>query len=118
MPFKLLYITSPNEREGRDIARYLVENKLAACVNIIPGMQSFYSWEGNVAEAKEVLLLCKTLSQNIPAIVDTVKQLSSYALPAVSALTIFGGNPDYLAWVAHESPGLDYVPVPKEDPMP
>jgi periplasmic divalent cation tolerance protein len=115
MPFKLLYITCPNETEGREIARYLVEKKLAACVNIIPGVQSFYGWEGNVADAKEVLLLCKTLSQNIPAIVDAVKQLSSYDLPAISAIPIFGGNPDYLAWIAKESPGNDFESVPHKE---
>ncbi|MBX3101533.1 MAG: divalent-cation tolerance protein CutA [Bacteroidetes bacterium] len=108
MPFKILYITSPTASEAERIARYLVDHKLAACVNILPGMQSYYSWQGATTHAEEVLMLCKTLSQNIPAIVDVVKKLHSHEIPAISAIPIFGGNPEYLAWLAQESPGLDY----------
>ena len=87
-------------KNGTRIAKALVEEKLAACVNIIPAVRSVYRWEDNVCDDPESLLWIKTKKALLPRIQERVKALHSYDLPEVIAMDITGGLPEYLEWVA------------------
>lgn len=102
---RLVYITTESKEEALRIGRVLVEEKLAACVNIINGMNSIYSWEGNIEEATECILLAKTHSSNIDALTRRVLELHNYECPCIISLTISGneGNPEYLKWLLKET---------------
>jgi len=83
------------------IARALVERRLAACVNVVPGVTSFYVWKGALTEDVEATLLVKTRRARIAAITAAMKELHPYTVPEVVALPLLGGegNPEYAAWV-------------------
>lgn len=103
MEFRLLYITAARVEEARRIGRALVEERLAACANIVPGMESIYHWQGAVVEDKEVLLVVKTRVELVEAAIARVKALHSYTCPCVVALPILTGNPAYLEWLGQET---------------
>lgn len=98
----LLYVTCANSAEANTIARTLVDERLAACVNILGPMTSIYRWEGAVAEEEEVAMLVKTRRDMTPRVTERIKTLHSYDLPCVIGLPIQGGNPDFLAWLRDE----------------
>ncbi|MFH5831439.1 divalent-cation tolerance protein CutA [Halalkalibaculum sp. DA3122] len=102
---RLVYITTKDRDEARTIGRALVEEKLAACVNIIDGMESIYRWEGNIEEAKEAILIAKTPYHNVKPLTKRVKQLHSYECPCVVSLTLTEqeGNDEYLRWLIKET---------------
>lgn len=79
----------------------LVENRLAACVNIIPSMSSIYRWEKKVECASEAILIVKTTHTQKNRLLIEVKKLHSYSMPCVLFFEVSGGNPDYLDWVNH-----------------
>lgn len=97
------YITVPDREEALRIGRVLVESRVAACVNVIGGIQSIYRWDGKVEEAAECALLAKTDSTCADAFLAKVKELHSYAVPCVVFWPVSGGNPDFLAWIAGET---------------
>lgn len=99
----VLYITVPNREEGLRIGRALVEEKLAACANVIDGLTSIFRWEGAVQEEAEALLIAKTDRTLIDAASDLVKLEHSYECPCVVALPIIGGNQDFLGWISAET---------------
>jgi len=101
---RLVYITAASTDEGATIGRALVEERLAACVNILPGMRSIYRWQGVVQTADEVVLIAKTRAPLVTGLVARVKQLHSYDVPCAVSLPILDGNPDYLRWLAEEAP--------------
>jgi periplasmic divalent cation tolerance protein len=103
MDFRLLYITAARVEEARRIGRVLVEERLVACANILPGLDSIYHWKGAVAEDKEVLLIVKTRAELVDAAIARVKALHSYTCPCVVALPILAGNPAYLEWLGQET---------------
>ncbi len=94
--------TCETETEARQIARALVEGRLAACVNIVNGMRSVYRWKGAVEEANEVLLLIKTSRTLLPEVRDAIQKIHSYELPEVIALSIVDGSDSYLEWLSAE----------------
>jgi periplasmic divalent cation tolerance protein len=98
-----VYMTAATPEEARRIGRALVEERLAACVNIIPGMTSFYRWQGNIDEGRETVLIAKTRQALVERLTARVKALHSYAVPCVVALPILGGNPDFLQWIGEET---------------
>jgi periplasmic divalent cation tolerance protein len=102
MKINLVYMTAGNREEARAIARALVEAKLAACVNIIDGMQSIYVWDGVVQDDRETVLIAKTVAGRVPQLVEKVKALHSYDCPCIVSLPVAGGNPDFLQWIAGE----------------
>lgn len=106
---RLLYVPCPDEACARDIGRKMVERRLAACANIIPKMTSIYRWEGALEEDKEALLLLKTVEPTVPELVEALRAMHPYRLPAIVAYPASGGLPAYLDWVrrgsAHRSPG-------------
>lgn len=95
----VVLITTSSTSEAQAIGRALVEGRLAACVNIIPGVRSLFWWQGKVEEQDEALLLVKSRSELLPSVIEAVKRLHSYTVPEVIALSILAGSPDYLAWI-------------------
>lgn len=100
----LLIITNcPDEETANAIALALVEAKLAACVNILPRVQSLFRWQGVVESATEIPLLIKATSANYPALEAKIRQLHPYEVPEIIALPVTHGLPAYLNWVAAET---------------
>ena len=99
----VLYITVPNREEGLRIGRALVEEKLAACANVIDGLTSIFRWEWAVQEESEALLIAKTDRNLVDAASDLVKLEHSYDCPCVVALPIIGGNQDFIGWISAET---------------
>ena len=99
-------VTVPDEDTGRRIAKALVADQLAACVNIIPGIRSVYRWEGQVCDDPEALLWIKTRKILFKKLQERILELHPYELPEIIALDISDGLPDYLAWVAREADPL------------
>jgi len=95
----IIFITASSNEEAGKIAETLVREKLAACVNIIPGVKSTYWWEGNVCQEDEVLLLAKTVNSLFPAVMDRVKSLHSYEVPEIISFPIAEGSSDYVRWI-------------------
>lgn len=92
--------TASSDEEAAKIARALVEERLAACVNLVPGVRSIYTWQGKVEDGAEVLMVIKTRRSLVAKLTARVKALHSYTVPEVIAADIVGGNPGYLAWLA------------------
>ena len=99
----MIYITASSRDEAKKIGRALVEERLAACANVIDGMESTYWWEGKLAEDREAVLILKTRADLVGALTARVKTLHSYSVPCVVALPILDGNADYLRWVGSET---------------
>jgi periplasmic divalent cation tolerance protein len=97
------YMTASSPDEARRIGRALVEARLAACVNILDRMTSFYWWQGKVEEGSEAVLIAKTTRDRLAALTAKVKSLHSYTLPCVVGLAIEGGNQDFLDWIDTET---------------
>jgi periplasmic divalent cation tolerance protein len=97
-----VYITVASAAEAETIAKALVEDRLAACVNIMPGVRSIYRWQGNVEATEEVALIAKSQSELFPRLQQKVKNLSSYDCPCIVAWPIEAGHQPYLDWIGTE----------------
>uniref|UniRef100_A0A8C5QKS8 CutA divalent cation tolerance homolog n=1 Tax=Leptobrachium leishanense TaxID=445787 RepID=A0A8C5QKS8_9ANUR len=106
--FSAAYVTCPNDKVAKDIARGLVEKKLAACVNIIPQITSIYEWKGKIEEDSEVLLMIKTRTSKVPALSEFVRSVHPYEVCEVISLPIEQGNPPYLQWLTDTVPDCLY----------
>lgn len=102
---RFVYITASGRDEAVAIGRALVQERLAACANVIDPVTSIYWWEGAVQEDTEVVLVLKTRADLVVALTERVKAMHSYACPCVVALPIDGGNPVYLDWIVEETAG-------------
>ncbi len=91
--------TAGSEREGWKIGRKLVESRLAACVNVIPQVRSFFYWEGKVRGEQEVILVIKTMPKQLKKIINEINKIHSYDIPEIISLQIAGGEERYLKWV-------------------
>ncbi|HKW17703.1 MAG TPA: divalent-cation tolerance protein CutA [Terriglobales bacterium] len=96
----LVLTTTGNESEARTIAQEVVTRKLAACVNIIPRIQSVYRWEGKVESGEEFLLLIKTVGARTTELQATIRELHSYELPEFVVISMEDGSAEYLNWIA------------------
>lgn len=103
MEFIVIYCTVPNKKEGKEIAKMLLENKLVACVNIIDKMESMFSWDGELCEEKEALLMIKTKKEYFTKINHMIQKKHSYTVPEVIALPIIEADETYLKWIMHET---------------
>lgn len=101
----LAYITTPDIDTARRIGRALVTEGLAACANILPGMESLYRWQGVVEGASEVVLIAKGREGAFAALAARVREMHPYDLPCIIALPIQAGLPAYLHWLVAESGG-------------
>jgi len=97
---KLVMTTCASRELADRLADTLVERRLAACVNVLPGVRSTYRWAGAIEQSDEVLLMIKTAQTELTAIEATIRSLSGYELPELVAVEIAGGSADYLAWIA------------------
>jgi len=97
---RIVLCTAGSEDEAHKIARHLVERQLAACVNIVPQVESIYRWQGKVESSREWLLLIKTSAEQFPAIRDAIQELHSYELSECIAVSIEEGSSEYLDWLA------------------
>ncbi|MBI3609795.1 MAG: divalent-cation tolerance protein CutA [Nitrospirae bacterium] len=95
----VVLITTPSSREARTIGRRLVEEKLAACANIIPQVESLFYWQGKICRERESLMVLKTRQSSFDRLVKRVKSLHSYSVPEIIALPIIRGSKDYLRWI-------------------
>jgi periplasmic divalent cation tolerance protein len=103
MPVLLAYSTCPDAATAERIAHALVSERLAACVNRLPGVQSTYRWQGQVEQADEVLLMIKTTSDRLDALTVRLRALHPYELPELVAVEVRSGLPAYLDWVVAET---------------
>jgi periplasmic divalent cation tolerance protein len=103
MKLVLVYMTAASEQEARGIGRALLEARLAACVNIIPGMASMYWWQGKIDEGSETVVIAKTRADLVPELTERVKALHSYTVPCVVSLGIEDGNRAFLDWIETET---------------
>jgi periplasmic divalent cation tolerance protein len=98
-----VYTTYPSLVEAERAGRAIVERRLAACANILPGMISHYWWEGKVERGEEVVMIFKTRASLAEAVRAAVKEGHSYTTPAIVVLPVEGGDPAYLGWVMAET---------------
>lgn len=103
MEYCALLVTVPNSKLGKKISRALVEERLAACVNQVPGLGSTYWWRGKVVRDAEELLIIKTRKSLAKRVADRVKTLHTYQIPEVIALPVIGGHAPYLEWIRKET---------------
>ncbi len=103
MSAAMAYITCESLEQARMIGRTVVAERLAACVNILPGMVSMYWWQGKIEEAAETVLVAKTRMTLADALTKRVAALHSYDVPCVVVLPILRGNPDFLRWIESET---------------
>jgi len=99
--FSITLVTVPSKEESEKISKSLVEKDLAACVNIIPSVQSVYKWEGEINTDNELLLVIKGRTDNLEALEKEVLQLHSYETPEVISFAIDKGNKEYLDWMSN-----------------
>ena len=95
--------TAPDGDVAATLARTLVEERLAACVNLIPRVRSIYRWEGEIQDDSEVVLLIKSQRKRSEALAARIKDLHPYELPEVLVLPVSGGSAPYLDWIATET---------------
>ncbi|MFC1994966.1 divalent-cation tolerance protein CutA [Chloroflexota bacterium] len=95
----VLLITTANDTEAQQISRLLLEQKKAACANIISGVHSLFWWGNKIDSAQESLLIVKTKASLLSEIIKLVKEAHSYDVPEIIALPVVGGNQDYLEWI-------------------
>lgn len=103
METHLVYVTAKDDAEAKMIARAVVSERLAACANILGGIESIYWWQGKVCDGSEVALILKTSAERQPELIDRIKELHSYECPCVVCLPIADGNRDFLNWIAAET---------------
>jgi periplasmic divalent cation tolerance protein len=96
---RIVLTTAGSQEEARKIARALVERKLAACVNVVPQIESVYRWQGKVESATEWLLMVKTQAESFARVRDAIKELHSYELPECIMIPVEGSSGEYLNWI-------------------
>ncbi|MFV0348412.1 MAG: divalent-cation tolerance protein CutA [Halodesulfovibrio sp.] len=104
----LVYMTAANEAEARSIGASLVEKRLAACVNILGGIQSIFHWDDKVQDEKEVAFTAKTTVSRFDALTTEVKRLHSYEVPCIIALPMAGGSAEFIDWIRTETADQGY----------
>lgn len=101
----------PDRQSAEELARFLVEDQLAACVNVLSSCRSIYRWKGEVEETDEVPLLIKTTEARYEALEAAIRARHPYELPEIIALPVAQGLPDYLAWLAAETQKDNWLPT-------
>lgn len=102
-PLRTVLMTAPDAETGESIGRRLVEERLAACANVISGVTSVYWWEGAVQRDSEALVIMKTRASVVEALAERVVALHPYEVPEVLALPVLGGFEPYIDWVRRET---------------
>lgn len=105
----IVFCNVPDEETGRSMARLLVEQRLAACVNLHPGLESVYRWQGQVEEARETGLVIKTTASQYASLEQALRFAHPYEVPEIIAVPVSAGLPAYLEWVAAETRGSQHA---------
>ncbi|KAL3825248.1 hypothetical protein ACJIZ3_021277 [Penstemon smallii] len=103
VPSIVVYVTVPNKEAGKKLAESIVKERLAACVNRVPGVESVYEWKGEIQTDSEELLIIKTRESHLEALTQHVKANHEYEVPEVIALPILGGNLQYMEWIKNST---------------
>ena len=103
MSTAMVYVTAGSRAEAATIGRTIVEERLAACANVVPEIASYYWWEGVVREDSEASLILKTREELVEKVISRVKELHSYDCPCVVSFQIAAGNNDFLNWIVKET---------------
>jgi periplasmic divalent cation tolerance protein len=98
-----IYTTIDDINTARRIAQTLTEEKLVACVNIIPNIESVYRWKGKIENSNEIVLIAKTVDQNVKKTIQRIKQLHKYDVPDIIVLPVIGGLKNYLDYISIET---------------
>ena len=98
----VVLITTSSVGEAHNVAKLLLDQRVVACVNIVPKVDSLFWWEGNLDSTQESLLIAKTKASLLTEIIELVKSIHSYEVPEVIALPVIGGSADYLNWIDSE----------------
>ena len=101
-PVRVAISTAPDADTGARIAQALVEERLAACVNVVPGIRSIYRWQGAIEDEQEVLLVIKTHAERVAALAERLCALHPYEVPELLAFPVETGLAPYLQWLAGE----------------
>lgn len=96
--FRVVLVSAPNDK-AEEMSNKIIENGLAACVNIIDNVKSIYRWKGAIKTDREALLIIKTATKKVENLIKFVKENHFYEIPEVVSMTISEGNPDYLNWI-------------------
>lgn len=99
MSYVIVYVTTKDENEARSIGERLVSEKLAACVNMIPSIESVYWWKGKIEKDKESVMMIKTKEDLVEKVISRTKELHSYDVPCIDVIPITEGNRDYFKWI-------------------
>jgi periplasmic divalent cation tolerance protein len=99
----LVYVTAPDKEEAENIARTILSERLAACVNVYGGIKSLYLWEGKEEASHETAMMIKTASSLVPALAKKIRQLHSYEVPCILAFPVNYADADYAAWISRET---------------
>lgn len=99
----LILTNAPDETTAHAIARSLVEQKLAACVNLLPGVRSVYRWQGAIEEAEEITMLIKSTPERYAELEAAIRRVHPYEVPEIIAVPVTAGLPEYLGWVGSET---------------
>ena len=99
----MVYMTTESLDQAKTVARELISNRLAACVNILDHMQSLYWWDGKVEESAEVVVLAKTRAELLPALTERVQAVHSYDCPCIVSWPITNGHQPFLDWIGRET---------------
>lgn len=100
--FRFVYITAPNKEEAKRIGRILVEERLSACVNIYPEIESIYWWEGKMVSEREAVVIAKTTDSLIPKLIERVKEVHPYECPCIVSFEIGKAYEPFLKWISEE----------------
>ena len=109
VPCSVVFITVPNRKSADTITTALLEEKLAACVNQVPGVRSHFWWKGILEDAEEILLIVKTRSALLQPLVELVRKNHPYSVPEVISFPIADGNKAYLEWIVSSTAGKGSV---------
>ena len=103
MKINFVYMTVGSKDEATKIAKELVTSRLAACINILNNMSSFYLWEGEIQDDTEVVMIAKTTEDRMPELIEKVRSMHSYDCPCIVSLPVSGGYQPFLDWIAENS---------------
>ena len=114
----MVFSTCPDEHSAATLARALVAEGLAACVNRVPGVRSTYRWQGEIRDESEILMVIKTSADRLGTLTTRIEQLHPYEVPEIIALEIGAGSERYLEWLGQALPGntTKRAPAPTQEP--
>tara|TARA_B100000686_G_scaffold329601_1_gene390955 strand:- start:612 stop:941 length:330 start_codon:yes stop_codon:yes gene_type:complete len=104
---KLVYVTTSSKEESLTISRVIVEERLAACANIMEKVHSVFNWEDAIQESEESVIIFKTHSNTIDNLIQKIKMLHSYECPCISVVSIESGNTEFFDWISSQTGDLD-----------